>query len=264
MYKKIREAIKLCKSEEWEAEHSSLARIAKGSFTYQQCREHACNSIASGLTRIDEEVPIVEIPKGVDFHFIGRVDTEWHKNDPPTYYGSFERRTYASFSTICRRNISHFHNGVFFIYDIHPEDIVHIFPMDSNTETLVSDEKNLTKLPSLWLTLNDLEELTAELGVYNQVTCRTKRNGQIIKPIAVAAFDEVTEEILQIAKNFGVKVILIHADSDAINYQDDIIEGDRRTLDAVSEVLKEKYGILVREIVLHESVIFHHRYHRRY
>lgn len=248
---KTHEAIKLFQSEEWQIKHSSLARTQVGNFTYQQCREYACNSIANGLTQIDFNSSIVEIPKGVEFHFIGRVDTEWYKNDPTTYYRCFERRTYVSFSTICNRNISHFCNGLFFIYDIHPEDIVHIFPMDSNTQKYASNEKDLTTLPSLWLTLSDLEELTAELGVYNQVTCRTKRSGEIIKPIAVAAFDEVTDEILKVAKSFGIKIIVIHTGSSMINYKQDVIEFDHATLDLLSKRLYQKFGIPVKEIVLY-------------
>lgn len=245
------EKIELLQSKEWQIAHSSLAMSTPGRHTYRQCREYACRSISNGLTQIvNTSAPILEIPKGTDFHFIGRVDTEWCKNDPYTYEWCFKDRNYVSFSTICNKNISHYCNGLFYIYDIHPEDIAHIFPMDSNTYKYSKTEKELTTLPSLWLTLSDLEDLTAELGVYNQVTCRTRRNGQIIWPIAVAAFNEVTDEILEVAKKFKIKPVIIHPDPDAINYEFDLIADDLGTFNLASAKLNERYGFSAAEIIL--------------
>lgn len=53
--------------------------------------------------------------------------------------------------------------------------------MDSDTKKEANREEELTKLPSLWITLSELDELSKELGVYNQVTVRTKRNRTLSK-----------------------------------------------------------------------------------
>ena len=98
-----------------------------------------------------------------------------------------------------------------------PKEIVHVFPADSDTEQYAENEEELTFLPSFWLKLNELEELTNLLGVYNQITCETKRDGEIIKPYAVVAFGEIDEKISEIAKNFNIKCILVHPDENAIN-----------------------------------------------
>lgn len=241
--------IKLYKSEEWQIKHSSLAKRWHGNFTYKQCRDYSCTSICSDLTHINPNKCIIEIPKGEEFHFIGRVDTEWCKHDPFTYYMAFKRRTFISFSTVCNKNISHYKNALFFVYDIYPEDIVHVFPMDSNTKVFAEGEEILTYFPSLWLTLKDLEDLTAKLGVYNQVTCRTKRKGKILKPIAVLAFGTITDEIMHVAKLFKVGIILVHPDDNAINYKEDLIACDYDTLQSVSNILYQEEGISVKEIL---------------
>lgn len=179
--------LKRIRSKTWEIEQSSLARNSKSlTVTYEQCRKYACEDITNNLMHIPKDISsILEIPKGTDFHFIGRIDTSISSNIPRGYYKDFERRSFASFSIINNKNISRYEGGLFFIYDINPEDIVHIFPMDSNTYVTAEQEDDLTILPSLWITLEELEKLTLELKVYSQITCNTKRNGKIIKPVAV-------------------------------------------------------------------------------
>lgn len=178
----------------WETLHSSLIR--SGDVTYDQCRAYSCKNITDSLTKVTiKKGEIVEIPQGVPFHFIGRVDTSMGHNKPTEYYKAFMKREFISCTTICNQNVSHYKGNVFFIYDICPEDIVHIFPMDSDTKQHETREEDLTSLPSLWITLSELESLSSELGVYNQITVKTKRDGQIIRPFAIAAFNQTNDVI---------------------------------------------------------------------
>lgn len=231
------------KSKEWEIQQSSLAKISKHEVSYHQCRRYACEDIARNLTHLGEDLPfIVEIPANTDFHFIGRVDTSWGNNTPFTYYNSFEDRTFISFTTINNMNISRYKGKIFFAYNIIPEDIVHIFPMDSDTSKEAKCEEDLTPLPSLWLTLQELEDITAELGIYNQITCKTKRNGKILKPFAIIVFNELDEYTQEVAKKFGIGCIIVHPDKEAINYDKDLLY-DYFQLKFVSSKMKEKYDL---------------------
>lgn len=235
----------LLKTKEWEIQHSSLAKISKAPVTYEQCRKYACEDIVRNLTHLPDDLPFVwEIPENEEFHFIGRVDdTLFADNDPINYYKIFENYTFAAFSTINRKNISRYRGRkVFFVYNILPEDIVHIFPFDCNTISDADSEKTLTSLPSLWLTLQDLKEVTSQLEVYDQITCKTKRNGQILKPFAVIAFDKLDEYTEKVAKEFGIGCIIVHPDKEAINYERDLL-CDYFQLKYVSGMMKEMFGI---------------------
>ncbi|MBQ2835572.1 MAG: hypothetical protein IJE68_01895 [Clostridia bacterium] len=235
--------LELLKSKEWEIEQSSLAKISKDEISYEQCRSFACEDISRSLTHLGDDLPfIVEIPENTEFHFIGRVDTTFGNNTSSPYYKSFEDRTFISFTTINNRNISRYKGRIFFAYNIIPEDIVHIFPMDSDTSTDANCEEDLTPLPSLWLTLRELEDLTAELGVYNQITCNTKRYGQILKPFAIIAFNELDEYTQKVAKEFGISCIIVHPDKEAIQYDKDLLH-DYFQLKYVSSKMKEKYDL---------------------
>ena len=233
---------------EWEIKHSSLAKKINSSVTYEQCRRYACEDI-SRRTRIqvDKKKFILEIPKGKEFHFIGRVDTSFRETCPSTYYQTFQCRKYVAFSTINNRNISRYKGGIFFIYNILPTDIVHIFSMDSDTNKMAVSEKELTVVPSLWLTLNELEELTEEMEVYNQITCKTKRKKHIIQPSAVIAFEKISEEIKKIAQEFQIGCIIVHPDENAINYQRDLLY-DYKWLDSISYIMEKKYGLDVKSL----------------
>lgn len=233
------------RTKEWQVKHSSLAKITKCEVTYEQCRKYACEDISSRLTHPVKigDTFIIEIPKGVDFHFIGRVDTS-RGGDVSSYYKDFEDRDFISFSTINNRNISRYRGQEFFVYDIFPEEIVHIFPMDSDTDKYAKSEEKLTCLPSLWLTLNDLESLTEELEVYNQITCKTKRNGQILRPFAVIAFGEMTEKTERLANEFGIDCIIVHPNEDAINYERDLLY-DCWQLGSVSTKMEKLYEMSV-------------------
>ena len=235
--------LKPLKSRNWEIEQSSLGRKCQQT-TYKECRKYSCEDIARSLTPIPENAPfILEIPEDVEFHFIGRVDTGTIiVNNQKLYYGAFEARDYISFSTINNGNISRYKGGVFFAYNILPEDIVHVFPADSNTYTQARHEGELTKFPSFWVTLEELEKMTQELGVYNQVTCKTKREGKIIKPSAVVAFGELDDKTIEIANEFGIGCIIVHPKKGAMSYVKDLID-DYLKLKEVAAKLKRTYGI---------------------
>lgn len=230
-------------SKEWETKNSSLAKIKGKDLTYKECRKYACEDIVKNLTHLPKELPpVLEIPKGTDFHFIGRIDTNGGPlhNSPEHYYSRFDLRKYVAFSIINRKNISRYKGKLFFIYKICKDDIVHIFPCDSNTCSSAKSIGALTEFPSLWLTLRDLEELTNCLGVYNQITCKTHRRKKIIKPVAILAIDKIDKYTKKIADKFGLSCIIIHPDEGAINYKKDLIfDSDR--LEYVARMLKKSY-----------------------
>lgn len=231
----------------WEATHSSLAQLKNA--TYDECRSYACQSIASGMTNVSvKKGEILEIPYGVPFNFIGRIDTSRDYLNPESYYSTYMRRTFTSYSIICNENVSHYKDSkIFFLYSICPEDIVHIFPMDSDTYKNALKESELTYLPSLWITLSELNKLSKKLGVYNQITIKTKRNGQIIKPFAIVAFDKVDNYIQKIADLFELGIIIIHPDKNAVNYRQDLLY-DWFTLRDASEVIEKLYGFHVKSL----------------
>lgn len=234
------------RTHEWERNHSALIKQNE-SATYDDCRRYACEDISSKTwCDINENAMVVEIPKGQSWHLIGRVaTTSGYPNTPEEYYGAFENRDFMSFSTISNKNISRYKGRVFYIYNILPEDIVHVFPMDSDLDKKATSEENLCGLPSLWIGLDELECMTNGFKTYDQITCKTKRNGEIIKPIAVASFDELNKDSLEISKRFGIPSLICHPDKDAINYTRDALF-DGYLLERASRVLSEKYGINVQ------------------
>ena len=238
----------MLKSKEWEVKKSSLSRNSDREVTYEECRKYACNHIVSNLTSIScAKSQVIEIPRGSEFHFLGRVDTNIYINVPDIYYKSFKSRNFAAFSVINNKNISRYKGGIFFVYDILPEEIVHIFPTDSSTIKDAKSEEELTLIPSLWLNLEDLEALTLKLGVYNQITCKTKRNGEIIKPRAVLAFGEQADEAIQIAKDFGLICIKVYPDEDAIEYTQDLLYD--YMVYRVADKMQELYDLNMRELL---------------
>ena len=126
---------------EWEIHHSTNFLRTQNT-NYDQCRAFACESIVNGLTKIYvKKGEIVDIQKGVPFHFIGRVDTSNGNNSPQRYYQAFGSRNFVAYSTICNQNVSHYKGNIFFIYNIFPQEIVHIFPMDSDTKFINISKK---------------------------------------------------------------------------------------------------------------------------
>lgn len=217
---------KAMKTKNWAVEHSSLVKQQGNSKrkkaklpSYDECWKHACKSIADGTNlRVKPKVgEIITVTTDEEFCFFGRVSTTMsvrYGNQPITpelYYSAFEKRTFISFSPIWQNNLSHYTGRAFFLYDINYQDIVHIFPMDSATQSNATSLQNLTAVPNMLLDLEDLLKLSTKMKCYAQVTCKTKRNGEIIKPVAIAFLDDVTEEDKKLASAFGVGIIRIIA-----------------------------------------------------
>lgn len=244
--------------QKWEKRYSSLfkqymslLKKEPDGLTYQQCREYACKDISKRTwNSFEDNNRIIEIPKGKEFHFLGRVDTSMGSGNyyPEDYFNVFKKSNYIAFSTINNRNISHYLGRPFLVYNILPQEIVHIFPTDSDTEEGYEQrEEELTFLPSLWLKLNELEDLTARLGVYNQVTCKAKRNGEIIKPYGIIAFEKIDEEIQKIAEQLEIKIIIVHPDENAINYCDDLLL-DKEKITSISPIMEKEYEIKLKNM----------------
>ncbi len=240
---------KVPNEKEWERVHSTLYQMTgEEMLTYHLVRDSSCREIVSRLTKkIDTEDSVIEIPQGEEFHLLGRVSTmQFGRYIASSYYEACQKRKFLSFSTVHAKNISIYQGRPFLLYDIHPEDIVHIFPTDSDTSTLAKTEEELTYLPSLWLNLEALEQLTDRLGVYNQITCRTVR---CLRPWGVLAISEVSDEVRRIAKEFQVKPVLVHPEEDVICYQKDLLY-DSEKLKEVNEVLNREYGLKLRQLDL--------------
>lgn len=244
----------------WELQHSTLyknynaqqknsliKRLIFNSLTFDKCKKYSQNSIVSNLTKVDNSQPIIEIFQDEEFCFMGRVDTSLGRcYNKHNYYQDFDSRNFISFSTITNENISHYanekHSNIMFAYNVPAEAIVHVFPCDSNTWTKAETEEKLTQFPSLWLSLDELNEFTKELRVYNQITCKTKIDGKILKPSALIVFDDLTDEAKAIAEDFDVNIILIHTKKNVINYNDDLMK-DSTNLKRVSRILYDKLNI---------------------
>ncbi len=202
----------------WQIKHSSLGKISNRQVTYQECRDFACQNIVNSLTKIPEindSSTIIDLPLNTDFHFLTRVDTYMMDGsyDPYHYYQEFENRDFISFSTTHNLNISHYKyygSNIRLAYNITPDLIAHIFPCDSDTNIRAEKEDELTDIPSLWLTLKELNNITLKLNTYDQITCKTKKDGKIIKPSCIVAINELDENIIRVAKEFGIGIIIVH------------------------------------------------------
>ena len=201
-------------------------------------------------TQIEEQGFISELPRGTKFNFLVRVGTNLsNPNDPSTYFGQFENRNFISFSTIYNKNVSYYGLGgnILFAYNMSPELIAHIFPMDCDSDPNAINEEDITEFPSLWLTLHELNESTLKLKTYNQITCRTKCNGKIIKPVRIIAIDSITPEAETIAKAFGIKCTIVHPNKNAICEKSDpfipFIAENKRKREAIFKNLKKMYSL---------------------
>lgn len=227
----------------WIITNSSFGHLVS---TLEECRRMSFEDIYKGLTKIDvpkEKYWELYLPKGAEFHLIGRVDTS--QIDGGTikkkkYYNDFIERNYIGFTEVWNKNISHYKGNIFFLYDIMPADIVHVFPCDSDTQKYAQKIEELSQLPSMCFSLNELERLSYEMKTYCQITCKTKRDNSIIKPYAIMAFDEPTTRQKQIAKAFEIGVVIVNPDDDAINYVGDLLSEGK--LYDVSCYFEEKWG----------------------
>lgn len=230
--------------EKWEVRNSSF--YGEG-VTYKEVRKRSTESIVNRITPIQVKPgEKFYIPRGEELHLMGRVPTSVRPDDPKSYKAAFTDRTFASFTLVNKKNLSHYPGSFFFLHNIVADDIVHVFPTDSDTNSTAKTEERLTSFPSLWLSGEDLEKYSLELGVYCQVTAKTKRaNGKINWPYALLTFSEPTKEEERIAEAFKVGIIVAPpAEKGTIAYTKDLLY-DWDKLAAVSEKLKERYGISI-------------------
>lgn len=253
-YRKFLKKCELMKQESWLIQHSSLVkrclatRVQLEKFpTFDECWKYACDCISNGtrLQRVPRVGEVVEVNGEQSFHFMVRVDTtvqiivDGTTITPKVYYKTFESREFVSFSTIWQDNVSHYMGSPLFVYNINPEDIVHIFPMDSSTFMYAKYSKDLTNAPPLLLDLKDIDNLSTEMGCYPQITCRTKRNGKIIKPVAIAVLNNITSEDVKIAESFGLGIFRIITSNKAIQYSGDVLCDPLQLLRCKNVMLRE-------------------------
>lgn len=253
-YRKFLKKCELMKQESWLIQHSSLVKrcLATGvqleKFpTFDECWKYACDCISNGtrVQRVPRVGEVAEVKDEQSFHFMVRVDTtvqiivDGTTITPKVYYKTFESREFVSFSTIWQDNVSHYMGSPLFVYNINPEEIVHIFPMDSSTFMYAKNVKSLTNAPNLLLDLKDIDNLSTEMGCYPQITCRTKRNGRIIKPVAIAVLNNITSEDAKIAESFGLGIFRIITSNKAIRYSGDVLCDPLQLLRCKNVMLRE-------------------------
>lgn len=229
----------------WIIENSSFNYLG---ITLEECRRMSFEDICKGLTKIDvpkkDKYWELYLPKGTEFHLIGRVDTTAQIGEGSVkkkrYYKDFTERNFIGFTEVWNKNVSHYKGDIFFLYDIMQKDIAHVFPCDSDTQKYVKKLEELSELPSMCLSLKELERLSYEMKTYCQITCRTKRNNVMIKPYAIMTLDKPTSRERQIAKAFEIGAVIVKPDDDAINYVGDLLSEGK--LYDVSHYFKEKWG----------------------
>ena len=239
------------RSTEWEISKSSFSKIRTNP-TYDECREYACKDIST-KTQIREPGKISEIKRGSRFNFLVRVDTNFKGlNNPKQYYEQFVQRedlsgireAYEACLVNRDRDVSHYGlgGGILFAYNIEPNLISHIFPMDCDSDQEAAREEEITEYPSLWLTLTELNAATLRLRTYNQITCRTKTDdGKIIKPARIIAIDSINPTILAVAEAFGIGCTVVHPNQGAIceKYDPFLSFGGAETQRKRKELFKE-------------------------
>lgn len=205
---------------------SSLRKLKPlENFSLEDVKQFSINSITNGITKLPENLSqVYELEKGVPFNFIARVDTSDKGNyDIDKMFEQASLRKYLSYSLITEKNISHYKtkHPFMLIYDIPPEAIVHVFPADSDTNIYAEEDQYVCSQPSIWLSLEELKSFTDEIGMYNQITCRTKHNDNIILPKALLVFDDVNADVVEASLKLGLPVVVAHPEKDAINYVGD-------------------------------------------
>lgn len=236
--------IKRIRDTKWERKNSSLARINPNA-SYEQCRKYACEDIVKNLTILPSNLPsFYELPRETDFHFIGRVCNQICEATIEEYLEDFYTRDFAGFSIVNNKNISRYRGRYFYLYNIKPTDIAHIFPIDCDSQRWATSEEKLTLMPSLWFTLSDLEQISEKLGVYNQITCKTSKIGE---PIAILGFNQENSDIRKFANESGLSYILIHSNENAIDYGKDLLY-DFFKLKQISEIFESKFGFKVSQL----------------
>ncbi len=222
---------------------SSLRKNVDSEFSLEDAKAYSINSITNGITKLPSALPqVYELEKEIPFNFIARVDTSANKNyDIDEMVKQASERKFLSYSLVTEKNISRYETSHDFmlIYDVPPEAIVHVFPVDSDTNIYATDESNVCSQPSIWLTLDELRNFTDEIGMYNQITCKTSINGQMILPKAILVFDALNSDAVEASQRLVLPIVVSHPQKDAIRYVGDscFVDRNKETADKYKNMI---------------------------
>ena len=204
---------------------SSLRKKVNDFVSLEDAKNYAINDIAEGLTKIPEGLDTENAFEiNAPFKILARVDTSKDGDyDLDAFAKQSLDRNYLSYTVVTDKNISHYKTNHSFLlaYNMPAEAIVHVFPTDSDTRLYATKDDEVSGEPSMWLTLDELCELSDEIELYNQITCRTQVNGKPILPSAVLVFDKIEPDAEEVAKRFGLPIVIAHPQKNAICYVGD-------------------------------------------
>ncbi len=192
-----------------------------------QMKTRAVGDMLASLTTIDfngrNKIQVRD-----KFKFLARVNTTPNgRCSMQELIKQSTEREYLSYSIITDENISRYKSNDSFmlIYEDMPaEAVVHMCPIDSDTDTKANNELNLTGYPSFWYSPKEFDNLTNKIGLYNQVTCKTRIGDKIILPTAILTFKNVKPDATLISKSLGIPIVVAFPQKNAINYQGDLNE----------------------------------------
>lgn len=208
---------------------SSLRKNGNPDCTLEQAKQFSIADILSHITKLpapisNQSATIQKLAPDVPFSFIARVDTSGNGSySAQEIIKQSSSRQYLSYSLVTNKNISHYKTKYPFmlVYNIPPEAIAHIFPADSDTNPYATKDSEISGLPSTWLTFDELTNITNQIGMYNQISCKTQINGQPLLPSAILAFNTAGVLEKNAATALNLPIILVHPNKDAINYVGD-------------------------------------------
>lgn len=203
----------------------TLKRTGKTDFSPAEAKKFSCDDIACNLTHLPENLSEnIELGEGEKFRFLARVDTSLDGNyDIDAMAKQALSRKFLSYSIVSEKNISRYKTSHDFmlVYDVPADAIVHVFPSDADTNVLATNENEVSAQPSFWITMDELLELTDQIKMYNQVTCRTEVQGKPVLPKAILVFDKISQDAEETSKRLGLPIVVSHPQKDAICYVGD-------------------------------------------
>ncbi len=172
-----------------------------------------------------------------------------------------EDRDYISFSTETEKNTARYktRDSFMLVYgDIPPEAIVHMCPIDSDSDTKAKNEMILTGYPSFWYSPDEFDSLKNRIGYYDQITCKTKVNGTYVLPTAILSFKSIQPDAIAASKSLGVPIIVAYPQKGAIDYVGDIHENIyfnnpkklSKMLDVIENHMSQRLSIADRKDLL--------------
>ena len=191
---------------------------------YEKCFRYATESIVSSLYPLNTLEKKVTYMEDAKYNILCRTQTLF---DLSNLYESFEKRRFSSFSIITQDNFSHYLNSVIFGYysRVAAPSIAHIFPQDSLSKSWAMYRSDLTTERNMFLDIDDLNNTTYALKTYNQLCIETKgEDNKILKPDAIICTEEVNEESLKSADQYGINILVLKRNKNTIENNRDIYE----------------------------------------